>query len=306
MKFNNPEKSIIEGEGSKLSEAEERLFPILVPEIEKERIQIHEFEGLYDPAILARDQQEVDRLESIFSKQNENDPEANALSKRGKLFEAIVNNQIESSNWLGENASVIIPSKYDDYINKIDTILEFDTEGSISHMALAIDVTKSRDDIQKKLAQITSSIKKGQLSTVRYFRSQTERAEKSRIPRVVIGADQKTMNDLAELLLRFQALKGKNQDEFKKIRAKLEKHPAQLLIILEIRNQLSAFKKYALEVGKEDLIPAFDALLDLLNPIFIEIKSDEDYLDKIGRVKDDEVFNMIIEESKKIGQASID
>lgn len=300
MRFENPEKALVERGGFKLSEAEERLYPILVPENEKDRIEIDEFEGLYDPAMLERDKKEVERLESIFNKQTQENPEAETWSKRGKLFEAMVNDQIESSNWLGENATVIIPSKFDDYINKIDSILEFNDEGTRSHLALAIDVTKSLDEVQKKMAQIKKSIDTGELSNIKYFRSEDERGEKIRIPRVIIGADQKTMNDLAELLLRFHSAKG---DHFKKVRSSLEKHSAQLQIILEIRNQLSAFKKYAHENGHEDLIPSFDRILEVISPIFGEIKEEDDYLEKLGRVQDDEVFKIIIAESKRFGSA---
>ncbi len=284
--------------GSELSEAEERLSPLLLPDIEEHRIQLEEFEGLYDPRMIERDKKEVLRLEDLFEKDAKANPEAEVWSKRGKLFEAMVNNQIEESNWLGESAEVIIPSKYDDYINKIDSILEFDAEGTLSHLALAIDVTKSLDEIQKKLSQIKKSIDSGELSTIKYFRSQTERGEKTAIPRVVVGADQKTMNELAELLLRFRLSRGKNSEEFKKTRAILEKHPVQLQILLEIRHQLSAFKKYAEETNHSELIPAFDRILDAINPIFTDIRSEEDYLERIGRVKEDAVFNLIIEEAK--------
>ncbi len=284
--------------GSELSEAEERLSPLLLPDIEEHRIQLEEFEGLYDPRMIERDKKEVLRLEDLFEKDAKANPEAEVWSKRGKLFEAMVNNQIEESNWLGESAEVIIPSKYDDYINKIDSILEFDAEGTLSHLALAIDVTKSLDEIQKKLSQIKKSIDSGELSTIKYFRSQTERGEKTAIPRVVVGADQKTMNELAELLLRFRLSRGKNSEEFKKTRAILEKHPVQLQILLEIRHQLSAFKKYAEETNPSGPLPAFDRILDAINPIFTDIRSEEDYLERIGRLKEDAVFNLIIEEAK--------
>lgn len=300
MKFGNPEKALMERGGSELSEAEERLFPVLIPETENDRIELNEFDGFYDPQMIERDKKEVERLESIFQKTNAENPDAETLAKRGKLFEAMINNQIESSNWLGENATVIIPSKYDDYVNKIDSILEFNDEGTKSHLALAIDVTKSLDEVQKKMSQVKKSIDSGELSTVKYFRSEDERGEKTRIPRVVIGADQKTMNGLAELLLRFHSAKG---EDFKKVRSLLEKHYAQLQIILEIRNQLSAFKKYAQETGREELIPSFDKLLEVVAPIFAEIKEDEDYLEKLGQVQDDEVFNMIMSESKRFGSS---
>lgn len=301
MRFENPEEALIERRGFQLSEAEERLYPVLVPETEKDRIEIDEFEGLYDPLMLEKDKKEVERLEAIFKQSAIENPEAETWSKRGKLFEAMVNDQIESSNWLGENATVIIPSKYDDYINKIDSILEFNDEGSKSHLALAIDVTKSQDEVQKKLSQIKKSIDSGELSTIKYFRMENERAEKTKIPRVVVGADQNTMNDLAEILLRYHSSRNHNPEEFKKARAKLESHHTQLQIILEIRNQLAAFKKYAQENGREDLISSFDTILDFINPVFIELKAEESYLEKIGRVKEDKVFNIIIEESKHFG-----
>lgn len=305
----NPEQRLMRGDAERLSELEDRLYKELVPNLERESIRIEDFEGLYDPKMLARDNAEVERLEKIYATDAES-----GSKKRGRIFEAMLNDQIEESNWLGENARVIIPSKYDDYKNGVDSIVEFDEETNRAHLALAIDITKSPEEVRKKLARIRGSINEGTLSEIKYFLARnnqgeiTERAEKSGVPRVVVGADQKTMDEVGELLIRYKTLR-KNQpkpgevghDDFRKLREKLAAHPMQFQIISEVRAQLTAFRGYAEANNKLAVIPAFDRMLGILDSI-MEQKPEAASEETLARIEEDEVYKMILEETRNFGE----
>jgi hypothetical protein len=144
----------------------------------------------------------VERLEGKFEKNG-------APDKFGKLFEAIIDNQIEDNDLMGPNASVIIPSRFDDIANGIDSIVEFKQRQTTSHLALAIDVTKSKESLSKKFERIRNSIKTGDLSRARYFRSKSGgfRGELSNIPRVVVGAAHPAVEDISSLMLRLIRMK---------------------------------------------------------------------------------------------------
>jgi len=45
---------------------------------------------------------------------------------RSEALEEIINSQIESSNWFGENAMSQQLSRYDDIFNGCDVVVEFD------------------------------------------------------------------------------------------------------------------------------------------------------------------------------------
>ncbi len=244
-------------------------------------------------------------------------PEAKFWRQRGALLEAIVNDQIDSSDWFGESAIVIVPSRFDDVVNGVDSIVEFEEGIDHSYLALAIDVTKSGEHLTKKFDKIRTSIEKGELSRVKYFESRGVQKELLPIPRVVVGADQKTMEEVATLLLAFKthqrhpALKSESsagqeaaeekKKDFRRIREELAEHKLQFQLLFQIKIQLEAFWRYAKKTGKEKPAETHERLLETVNGI-IEVKADTQNFSEIeSAINEDGVHRMIIEKARGFG-----
>jgi hypothetical protein len=292
----------------RLPETEEALYDVLVPETKNNAIQLEEFADLYGKEAIEKDKEYVKKREAIFEK--------GPSVKFGELFEAIVDSQIEESDLMGPNASVIVPSRYDDVANGIDGIVEFQQEQATSHLALGIDVTKSKEKLSKKFDDIRNSIKTGNLSRVRYFRSKTGnfRGELRNVPRVVIGADHPAVEDVSSLMLRLIRMKktiAENRrlnandaiaqnlpKEFAKVRQELALHPIQGIVLTEIKDQLLAFKEYAMKIKQYEVADSYSQVLSLINVIIAE--KEEAWQDITERIYDDEIFQAIKEEVAKI------
>lgn len=206
------------------------------------------------------DQAYVDRLKEKFKRDAEGaSPEEKESAKLGRIFEAIVFQQIEQSNWLGESTTTIQPSEYDDVVNKVDCIVEIEeSPTSTSHLALAMDVTIS-GHFGDKFAHIKESIDLGELTKIKYFATEAGnfKGEKSMIPSVVIAIDRKTLLDLVQVWIH-------------KDQKALAEHPAQVKILEEIRVQLEAFAQYAESVNKPKLVEVYRHSLAIIENIIAE------------------------------------
>ncbi len=307
MRTFGAEKLLAERKWPELSEVEDRLHNAIVPENKARAIDIGKFSDLYGEETITKDQELVERREKEFSRKDGEDPESRNWTRRGELFEAIVNNQIEDSNWLGESASVIVPSRYDDIENGADSIVEFQKGTGRSHLALAIDITKSAKQLDKKFGAIKHSIEGGYLSRVKYFSSHNFRGELRQIPRVVIGADQKTMQEVAELLLRFKTRQkhpsvGK-AGEFKETRAALQNHPLKFILFQEIASQLNTFESYARSHGKGgvEIANKYHEAIEILSHVLEEDKEKNPsaIVGAIDKVEADKIYKMILEKTKE-------
>ena len=296
-----------------LSESEAKLHSVIVPEYEKSRIDPRKFIDLYGSAAVEMDLKEIQSLEAQFS--GDGDPDYTSHVARGALFEAILSDQIESSDWLGKNARVIVPSRYDDIKHGIDGIIEFEEETGKSHLAIGVDITKGSEWLDKKFAFIKSSIDRGELSKVKYFKTGDYRGELRMVPRVIIGAGQKVSTEVAELLLDFKQIQKRllsprekeavdtvteeSRTEFKHIRGTLENHILQFIILYEMKAQLEAFQKYAERTGKNNVASAYRKRLDIIEGI-LQNKLEGTNRPKIeAKMEKDSVYRMIREKTAR-------
>lgn len=296
---------------SALTETENKLYKELVLPQEAEAIQLEEFSDLYAKEIIEKDSRAVAELEAKFKAEAQNDPEQADWVRRGKIFEAIVRDQAEMSDWMGPAARVLVPSRYDDIMNGVDGIVEFEDEASKTHMILAVDVTESELGLDRKFQKIKGTIDSGSLSRVKYFKSDTMRGELTKVPRVVIGADRKSMHEVAELLLEFKAAQkegasktGKLSDRFKDIRNKLAESDMQYKVLIEMKAQIAAFRDYAAKVRQPEIKDAYERVLSILNSI-LEEKPEAELSETVSRLEKDGVFNLILDKSKKIGDYNV-
>ncbi len=245
----------IEGGSEKVSRdvAYEKALRVL----SEDSIDMERFRDIDDPRygrqVVDRDIAEVARLEKIF--EHEATPESRELKRIATIFEAIIHEHVELSDWLGPEAYTLKASKYDDIKNGIDSIVEFPmAQKETSHLALAIDVTFN-PQVEKKLRRIKDEIKSGKLAEIKYFdHDDPDKYKIDDVPRVVVGADRKAVGELIEVWLS-----GDNK--------KLAVHPIQHLILEEIRMELEAFEKYAITEGQKKPAEVYRKTLVLLDTI---------------------------------------
>lgn len=295
---------------SELPEAEEALYKTIVPLNKKRAIQLEDFADLYDREQLAKDEAYVAKFEAKFEEEGKG---REASRKYGELFEAIVNDQIENADLMGPRASVIVPSRFDDIQRGVDSIVQFKQEkGATSHLALAIDVTKSQLDVGQKFERVRKSIDDGELTKVKYFKTKNYRGELGPVARVVVGADHAVSEDISNLMLQFMRLKdtvakrraaGEDPDAFReyalrlaKVRRQLASHPLQEIVLTEIRAQLEAFQEYARSRGKEDIEREYEKIIHIVDEVIAEKDAPSNPNKEI--VDNDEMYKLIMDNAK--------
>ncbi len=225
--------------------------------IEESRINEEDLRGLYGEQV-SSDITRVARLEKQFSSRENG--ETAEMKKVADIFEALILDCGELSNWLGENAFTIKTSRFDDYVNGIDMVIEFRDEEALSasYLGVAADVTFTSDPA-KKFERIREHIDKGELGKVKYFTSEHMNiaGQLSKLPEVVIGASKKTVMELAELWLE------RKQEE-------LAKHYAQVMVLRQIKDQLETFSLYAGSVGQDEAANIYGSRLTTIENILAE------------------------------------
>jgi hypothetical protein len=253
------------------------------------------FEDLYSKETVERDLDWVRKEEERFER--EDTPEQKEARKISTIFETLIYDQAEMSEWLGRGAITIKSSRYDDIKNGIDLIIEFpdSEETSASHLALAVDITLS-SELEKKMNGIKRDIEHGKLSTVKYFKSETLdiRGEKKDVPKVIIGADSKMLNTVIDLWMQQT---GESKDE-------LGSHPIQFVLLEEIMMQLEKFRDYAEKIKQGKISENYEKVLGTMNSIMREkLKLREEVLgNNESVIENDRVFRAINSYLDKLGE----
>ena len=244
-----------------------------------------DFKGVpgYTDEEIDADIKNVHDKERRFNK--EHTPAQKEQKKFAKMLEAMLNELIELHDWLGPYAETITTSDYDDIVNGVDMVVEFQDEEkkSASHLALAIDVTFA-SDIGKKIDRIKEEIRNGGLSRIKYFASEflEHPGELVDIPRVIIGADVDTIKNLGTLWLA----------EDKKA---LAVHEMQKVVLEEVRIQLEVFAKYARAKNQKRVAETYEETLQIVQEI---LQNKEDI--SIDTLLRDRVFGAITREANHL------
>ncbi|KKW42350.1 MAG: hypothetical protein UZ00_C0010G0006 [Parcubacteria group bacterium GW2011_GWA1_60_11] len=228
------------------------------------------FTGLYGADILKHDAEEVARLEALF--------EQSPSKIYADILEAIACEHGELSNWFGPNSQVIKTARYDDYKNKIDMVVETESENQqFSHLALGIDITFGSKDLHKKFDAIKAGINKGSLGQLKYFHSDRQHftGRLRKLPQVVVGIEIERVKELGLLWMN-----RRNKE--------LREHPVQIAILEEAALQLETFVEYSRSINKNDLVVIFERELQKINELL-----DEKIKAGIKTIKDDKVFEEI-------------
>jgi hypothetical protein len=284
----------------------DKLYDELVPSHKKQAVSPDSFAHIYGGKAVEEDKAYVRELEEKFSRDISTNPEKIEAQRRGELFEAIVAEEISSSEWFGHGAEPIVPSRFDDIRNGIDLIVKFEEDNTErTHLALAIDVTKDAQSLRDKFQRIKNSIREnGRLSAVKYFSEKQKHGGQpnlEHVPRVIVGADAKTIAEIAEKLLTLkglqkrrghQSLTKKDSERFFSLRDELANHPLQFKILNEIRLQLDAFANYAERVGQYEATEIYRQTSGTINEI-ISAKMESSKLSAAELIGEDEVYQTI-------------
>ena len=244
-------------------------------------IDLEEFRKLYGNDNVNRDLATVTRLENKF-RVNPTNREALRHAQIAKIFEVIVFQQIELADWFGEMAQTIATSRFDDLVNGIDVLVEFDEQKYKYHLGLAIDATTSTMKNREKFGRIQDEINTDRLAEVAYFKTDNSvfEGKMKDVPRVVIGADSKTVDNLITVWMKNDT------------RA-LAAHPIQIKILSEIRTQLACFKEYCDKTNHHRLAGIYDNGLHIVDDILAQKKI---FLtpEVLAELEKDEVYQSIV------------
>lgn len=304
--FNKSPEAFLAAQES--SEIERRLYDCIVPQNKARAIDPKTFENHYGKESVAKDMKFVAEREEQFHRQGEESNMDAAGFRRGELFEAIVNNGIEGYHWLGKDAKVIVPSRFDDIKNGIDSIVVLKIKLGHATLALSVDMTKDATAMRGKIAKIKSSIDRGELSMIKYFAFGGFRGERS-VPRTIVGADQNTIHNVAELLLRAKKMAqnkvSKESDVWKEVDQLLRNHPFQFQMLDEIRIQLNAFQTYAESIGQTELADRYAEALDIVMHIAEEkerVRQPSSLRNQGEKGESDAVYQSLTNEMKRFGK----
>jgi hypothetical protein len=190
----------------------------------------------------------------IFKSNLAENPDKRKNKKFATILEAIFTERVSSGTWFGSNVGVIIPSRYDEIKNGIDSIMKFQEVGKpSSYLALGIDVTFSKD-ADSKIHNILNKIRKGESSEIKYFKTKEFKGQLLNIPKVVIGIDKKTVQELSFFW-------NNNEND------KIDNHPVQQEILSQIIMQLEKFGKECKKNNRNDLAERYNHALLIIQEI---------------------------------------
>ena len=275
-----------------ISEIEKEVFALIIPRFNDLRIDTEEFEGVYTKEEIERDRHSVEK------KKGNLDPSDPSL-QRAQILEALLAEQIELSEWFGEDVLTIVPSEYDDLYHGVDITAEFQIDRTLKYLGLGIDITSSPGSINKKVEKVKDHIRDGSLTEMKYFTSERLpdfHGRMANIPNTVIGTDVRTIRELCALWLTVYKAKhpagGLNKEEIGELKEKareaqqkLARHRIQVLLLTQIRDQLIVYREYAQTYTvldkRGEILEKYDNLIKLVS----------DTLAKKKVSKTDEILN---------------
>ena len=259
-----------------ISEIEKEIFALIVPRFNDLRIDTEEFEGVYTKEEIERDQHSVEK------KKGNLDPSDPSL-QRAQILEALLAEQIELSEWFGEDVLTIVPAEYDDLYHGVDITAEFEIDRTLKYLGLGIDITSSPGSITKKVEKVKDHIRDGSLTEMKYFTSERLpdfHGRMANIPNTVIGTDVRTIRELCALWLTVYKAKhpdrglnkaevGELKEKAREAQQKLARHRIQVLLLTQIRDQLIVYRDYAQTYTvldkRGEILEKYDNLIKLVS-----------------------------------------
>lgn len=307
----------------RLSEQESGFFynpkniEIILKEGGEERLKEEEFADIYSQEEVEKDRIIVSALKREFEKDLDHlDPaEIRKIEEKkqwSEALEVIITQQGGECGWFGKEASSVRAARYDDYVNGVDGVLEFEPKperqgkGKVRRIVLAIDASMNPDfenvkrKVDRNLAHLTE--RGEERIKVKYFESQVDgfKGELEMVIPVVVGVDGGNANRLIGLfadIIELGNSKSKERsikERYQKLIGEAREHPAQRVFLEEIKEQLVCYAAYFEgHTDKEGKLYQEEvlALLDKIEEVIAEkeyIK--EDGTVDLGGLESDGVF----------------
>jgi hypothetical protein len=219
-------------------------------------VNMEAFRDVYGDAEIRGDMAKVADYEKKF------EADATERKKRDKklatVVEAIFYDQASRNGWLGPGAHVLRSSPYDDFVNGVDCITEYQRGDAAAYLAMAIDATWSSHP-GFKFNRIREDLSRGKLGKIKYLEAGSRHHRGKEVPKVVVGASEETLGEVIELWVN-------GNDET------LRDHPIQVLFLEEIVDQLEGFRIFSEKRGHAKNVAIFNDYLAILKPILEEKK----------------------------------
>ena len=263
---------------------------------QNKRPNLNNFKDIYGEKVIQSDVKFTEGAKRQY--ENQNDSTLNEKKLVAEVFEGIIIDEAENSAWLGRHVRMSPTSTYDDIVNKVDAVAEFEFgKEKISHLGLAIDVTftKDEDQILRKLNVIEQNIRSGRApALVKYYESENIRPRSLFIPKVVVGADAKTVRELVEL---WNQKHSSDERVWKKAKNDLNFHPFQTKLLFQVHEQLSAFERLAKGLGQEKSEKSYQIARKIIEDVISE-KTLYGEQKESDEVKNDQVLQTILSYSR--------
>jgi hypothetical protein len=253
----------------------EKLYSQIKEKLDSDAIKPAEFVELYGFQNVEADLDYVNQKKAEFERNNS--PENVTTNKYATIFEGVIHTFGNEGHWFGPHSTMQKASEFDDIKHGVDSIVEFQPPRQpASQLALAIDVTFAQD-LRRKFDRISDEIEQGKLTEIKYFNSETTgfKGKKTKVPRVVVGANIAIVKSLAELWVAGE-------------KSRVANHPIQHLILKEAMMQAESFSSYAKKVGQQEISDIYQYNLQVLQTIFNSKRDRNMFL-----AEDDQVFKTI-------------
>lgn len=271
-------------------------------------------------AIKARIEENADHLDPEVRR------EQIRIKKRAEALEVVINDQIELNDWFGPDVFLVRLAEYDDWVNGVDLVVEFDLgqgkDRKAERFAIALDASFSTEGgvlerkIKRNLGKVLGTRNRhGEVTKpaeVKYFESEIEDESGNRykgkleaIVPVVVGIDSRHCNQIMGLfadILKLKEISRKTTDDAKRKEiskrtkekiSKIAEHPAQLVFVEEIIVQLQMYLRLLAETTSERQELYKEKTKTLLK-IFREIALEKENISK-DAIRQDRVFSKIKE-----------
>jgi len=254
---------------------------------------------------LERIRQDEERLDPILRKRSFEQ------KKISDAFEVTIIAHGEESEWLGSNVFITRTTEYDDVLNGVDAVAEFNAphEGAEHpRLALAIDATTDQHytTIEKKIKQNVEKILslKGRTAEVEYFESQIteERGHLTHTVPIVLGLEyrhaKEILTDYANLIAFRELGRDAHKDDIHAIRERFARHPAQRVFLKEATAQLELYQ-HILKEKNDPVSVSYKEKISDLQRIIHDIEKEKEEI-SLEDLEDDAVLETIIQASPHI------
>jgi len=287
------------------------------------RYDLSHFAGYFTDDEIEQDNNRIEHIKNNFLKKNsslglENQKIIDYSKMKGEALEVIIADQIENSDWFGDESLFFRTTEYDDFINGVDAVVEFNIEESNhpERISLSIDSTSctGSEIIKNKIDRNISKILNNKLE-VKYYESPVLDADqaytgslKDIVP-VVIGLESSNTSHLVASFSRFIQLESLVNDtklsnnlrvtyrkEFNSLRREIEKDPCQLVFLKEIKYQLEMYSRILTKENNPNInvkVSDVNKITKIINNILEEKNEIEKSFEVSILRKNDAVYNLI-------------